>query len=689
MWGQFVLAFLVAGALLFVPGTVLARAARFSPLQCLGFGPVLSVAGYAVFCLAYERLGLHTNIATLGGGTLLVAVVMFAVARAAYRRRPVRTAGNAPFAGRSEWIPVVVAYCVVPLAACVVVFLKPMNGADSFMQAFDNIWHMGAIRGALGSGLLDPLGGMDYYSATEAALSPFDYGSFFYPEMWHVITVMVASVSGQSVPVAINAVNVAFSFVAMPFGVAALLIELFGADKRKVLLGSLGCVALESFPWGMLIYGPLYPNVSAFALVPATIALFLILLRNGPTGAGRRAVAAVFFVAGLLGCALVQPNAVFTVGVLVAPFCVWKASRLPFLLAWAKRRLVVWRILFGVAAVILICLAWVIMHNSSALSLVVSINWPIISSKKGTLLDIAFLGLMRNPLQIVAVVLIYAGIVQTIRHRKWLWLSFSYLLCCVLYFFCAGTDGFWDSFLTGFWYGDQYRIAGMVGLAGVPLFVLGLDWFLGVVARFVNRRCSSPIVQKWAIPAVSALVAMIIFFFPTVTVKKHDITGAFSYFSQRVEYLYNPLTFKHLSYEELQFAIEAEAIVGDAGLMANEPFDGSVYLFGGYDMPVYYKSVRGYGASDEKPSSALIRERLNEIAENEEVQQAVRDAGIRYVLQLDKGNVEKQPGRHNGYKEEQWEGIASINDDTPGFSVVLSRGDMRLYEIDSSYVAEI
>ena len=67
----------------------------------------------------------------------------------------------------------------------------------------------------------------------------------------------------------------------------------------------------------------------------------------------------------------------------------------------------------------------------------------------------------------------------------------------------------------------------------------------------------------------------------------------------------NPHAFRHLSWEEHEFAEEAQAIVGDTGLIANEPFDGSVYLFGPDGMPVYYKSLRGFGDDGESADSAL------------------------------------------------------------------------------------
>ena len=98
--------------------------------------------------------------------------------------------------------------------------------------------------------------------------------------------------------------------------------------------------------------------------------------------------------------------------------------------------------------------------------------------------------------------------------------------------------------------------------------------------------------------------------------------------------------------------------------------------------------MRGFGDENELPSSALIRERLNELASNEDVQEAVRESGAEYVLLLDQGNVEAQPKRDSKYREKQWVGLESITDDTPGFSVVLGDDDMRLYRIDDEYLGE-
>ena len=50
---------------------------------------------------------------------------------------------------------------------------------------------------------------------------------------------------------------------------------------------------------------------------------------------------------------------------------------------------------------------------------------------------------------------------------------------------------------------------------------------------------------------------------------------------------------------------------------------------------------------------------------------------------LDDGDSKDEPERFFiGYNENDWSGITSINENTPGFSLVLAKDDMKLYKID-------
>ena len=89
-----------------------------------------------------------------------------------------------------------------------------------------------------------------------------------------------------------------------------------------------------------------------------------------------------------------------------------------------------------------------------------------------------------------------------------------------------------------------------------------------------------------------------------------------------------------------------------------------------------------YGIVDgETEESRLIRKKLKDIDSDEQVRRAVRQANASYVLLL-KPDFKDIGMYYPNYNPEAWEGIDGINDQTPGFTVVLERDSMKLYRID-------
>ena len=154
--------------------------------------------------------------------------------------------------------------------------------------------------------------------------------------------------------------------------------------------------------------------------------------------------------------------------------------------------------------------------------------------------------------------------------------------------------------------------------------------------------------------------------------------------------------------------------------MINQPNDGSVFSYALDGLDVMYRRMRDYGGSGETDGSKLIRLHLDEITTNEEVRHAVEETGAEYVLQLDNPaytdyplgmqEVPADPGKQHfenkdvdpakpldlrdyrklhgqdtyylfSYVPDEWAGIDAVNDETPGFELVLREGDMRLYRI--------
>ena len=70
---------------------------------------------------------------------------------------------------------------------------------------------------------------------------------------------------------------------------------------------------------------------------------------------------------------------------------------------------------------------------------------------------------------------------------------------------------------------------------------------------------------------------------------------------------------------------------------------------------------------------------LDEIASNNDVKGAVDSVGAKYVLKLHQDP--KSNDDRNWWDPDEWIGLDSITDETPGFETVLSDGDMRLYRV--------
>lgn len=134
-----------------------------------------------------------------------------------------------------------------------------------------------------------------------------------------------------------------------------------------------------------------------------------------------------------------------------------------------------------------------------------------------------------------------------------------------------------------------------------------------------------------------------------------------------------------LDREEVAFIQEAAAMIGPDQAVINLPYDGSLIGYGLTGLKAYYLERYGYEGAHETSESALIRTELNEISNRSDVLAAVQSTGCRYVLLLkrDKDIV-------YNFDPSLWRGISDIDDTTPGFTPVLSEGDMRLYRIDAA-----
>ena len=135
-----------------------------------------------------------------------------------------------------------------------------------------------------------------------------------------------------------------------------------------------------------------------------------------------------------------------------------------------------------------------------------------------------------------------------------------------------------------------------------------------------------------------------------------------------------------LTGEEDAFVKKAVELIGEGALVINVPSDGSCWSYGVEGINTYFRrsSDNGRGGAEE---SKILRTQLRDISTSEEVQRLVNDLDARYVLMLDVQGSDHRTTTTIRYKEENWRGIETIDEQTPGFKLLLSEDDMRLYEI--------
>lgn len=712
MWGSFFASVVVGALFLYVPGGLLIRAFGISRIVAFVCAPFASIVAYEALSIIYPQVGVLCSWGSLVGPVLTAGVAASLVSCIVQRRRGVRPMSfglSAPRDGAASRLGArfdgvcLAWYIAVGLVIATAFFVQNIP-PDSFSQEFDNVHHLGVTKGYVDSGNWSPFASTLYAMQEDASINPLP-GSGFYPSAWNCLSALLVSALDVPVALAGNAVNYLFIAVVLPASTFLFMRAVFRKRPSVVPFGALCVLGGTAFPWLLLAYGPLYPNLISFCLLPAAAFCFVSLLAEG-VGAAERVASALLFAVGLAGFAFMQPNAVFSLGVLLAPFCVYRAGLAVGGLSAFGHHRALGTVLGGLVAAGLIAVAWYACFKAPFLQSVVSHEWPTFKTFKESFLDALLFGFDLRSMRVALTALVVLGGVFTLIKREYLWLSCSYALACALYMADTSLDGWVRHLLAGFWYTDSPRVAAFATLFAVPLTGMGL-WLAtrGVVfaGRSVvglvrgrarsKRERGAPTAETGAASLFAALVAASAFCWINYGVGAVDRelppqrgfpSGSLV---DMVGYSYNDVAPAIYDEEEKAFVGEVRKAVPSDSLILNVPDDGSAFAYAVDDLRVYYRYLRTYGEDDETEESRLIRTELDDIASNDEVREAVRAVGGEYVLLLDQGPEDPSLPRRYLFTYEggrNWSGILGIADGTPGFEVVLAEGDMRLYRITAT-----
>ena len=676
---QFCLAFLICLVVATVPGWLTLGMLGLKADLIVPCASAVSICFYVVSGVALDLLGISGWPALLCTA-LCLSLVVGSVLKVLLRRA-------APLTGlfyhheRHQLLELCIGIVFSLIVICFI-FIRPMDGLDSFVQFDDNVTHLGLVTSMVNGGSFSIFSTTSYPSSLPTAQIPI-HNAGFYPNGWHILVALSSALSGATSPVAENAVNVALVAVVFPAGCSALLMRLFPNRRGIGIAAGAVCLASAAFPLRMLtVHGP-FPNVAAFCLIPSVCTLFISAFpysKDGPRLRGRYVPA---FLLAAIGGAATHPNMVFSCVLLLTPYLVCRV--IPRIAASSKRaRTPHLTTLLQVAVCFLIIVVWVALQRTSVFSSVVNFIWESTREPLDALASVVNAGFFLDIPQYLLALLIALGFGRCVRERQHAWLAVSYTLVALVFSLGLALDFETRKLFTGYWYNDPERTSALLAIAAVPLSALGLQWAASLVARTFGSLLQRP----EFVPAATGVLAVVLaipFAQVNYSIEKPLIAdvveSAFSFAEGQVAGTYNFTDVNIYTQEERDFVQRARELIPDGALVLNFPFDGSVFSYASESMNVYYKSCRPSG---ETADSELIRTRLNRIASDADVLEAVRNTGARYVLVLDYFFFVTENYEIYTYlgtcKDGMWDGFL-IDENTPGFTCVLSEGSLALYEI--------
>lgn len=672
MWIDFVLAYLFGTLIIYLPGFFLLRTLNFTPSFSVLLSPIASIGVFITLTILYGFLAIPCSpVSVFIFPTLSFVILSF------LSRRKGKDALSISFSFSKIELCILLLYIAIGILLCTIFFVKPLDGPNSFSNGYDNITHLNLVRSFLESGTWSTLTTSNYLS-TE--ISPMESFGNFYPSGWHHLVALTAQSLNVSIPLSANAINAVLISIVYPSSIFFLLYSLFKKDHLLIICGSIIALGFTAFPWSFFFRGPLYSNLISFCLMPLVLAAFVLFIQHNILKSNPLRFATIAIIS-VVALAATQTNTLFSCLIFITSFLASYLYNNPFF----TNRIPNKRILGPVFVITLATIVWATCLNLPFLQSVVTFNWKNDLSTTNALFTLGSLALSASVPQIVLAILVPVGVIFLVS-KKTVWLLFPALFMAIAYLECrCGSDPL-KHLLAGFWYTDSYRLAGNLAIFLIPIAASGLRTAISLI-KTVLDNCFNDlqlITHNFTVAAIVLFVFICINYFPNYTYPKTDqkVTTAFGFVYQEITKDFSTKIEQPYNIQEQEFIEKVLKITQKDSLIINQPNDGSIFAYGINGINTYYRLIILPNETDE---SKTVRTELNTYTENKEVWQAVKATGAKYVLLLDKdAKWADMPkiSKSKSAQPENWIGIDSIDDSTPGFKVILAEDDMRLYEIE-------
>jgi len=653
---------LVCVGLFLAPGLVVTYLGGLRGITAWATAPLVTVAVVAAVALVGGWFDFRFGVWSVAAGTVITAGLSAGLSLL-LRARGVERPPRDP---RSYSLAVVIG-AVAAAVIGAVTFLSGIRRPDAISQSWDSVYHYNAIRYIEQTGKASPL--------TIGTLGQPGAKARFYPDAWHAMAALFGELTGASVPVAATVTCLVIAVLVWPLGCLLLARHLFGAAGSRAIAAVVVTGMLSSlfgaFPWMLTgAYGLLWPNALGMAMAPAGVALGLSILRisDGDTFGARRWF---FGIAGAWAIAIAHPNSALSVAVI----CVF-----PLLLAIAPyvasqyRRHTLRTTLVLLGFVVLAVLFVAFASRLPPVRHVESVSWRPFESPPDAVVSALSNSTNRQVPELLLATFLIIGMVACFVWRQRRWLVWAELVIVALYVAAAASGSQFARLFTGLWYDDSYRIAAILPIVAIPLTTTGVI-AVGEWLQQAMRRAASAA----AIPARPALALAVPVALGAVATAATAVQSV-PHNVQTVGLQFNTSGDEKLvNSSKIQFLQSVARLVPASSLVADDPFDGTAYLFALSGTRVLFPQLFPNNQSDD-PS--YLARNLVRLGQDQRACDLVRRYAIGYMVVAPE-DFFLNPNTPDARADLPWYAGVAYPGANSGFRLIASAagGQLSLYKI--------
>ncbi|HWE88449.1 MAG TPA: DUF6541 family protein [Pseudonocardiaceae bacterium] len=535
----------VCVAWLLIPGLLVGYGIGLRGVAAWAVAPIVTIAAVATLAAVAGMLRVPWSAPLAMLGCLIIAAVVAAVTFLIRHRAPARTADPRP-------VTLAAALGLAPaLLLGTVTVIRGFGRPDALSETFDAVFHYNAVRFILDS--------RDASSLTIGSLGTPGLAGSFYPAAWHDFVSLIVLTTGSTIPAAANIFSAVVGILVWPLACLLLVRQVIGPSPAAMAVTGVLSLAFGAFPWGLLSFGVLWPNLLGMAIAPAGLAVVLSvcgLAKDDAIGRGR---AWLLLPVTLVAAGFAHPNVVFSLVAL---------SVVPVGIALARRAR---RGPRGVAEAVIAALVfaggWWWAATTPAFAAVRNFYWAPIATPAHAVGQVLVNGTNGYSALWVLSGLVLMGAALCVRYGRCRPLVAGLVISGALYVLTAAHNRPWTRAITGYWYNDSHRLAAMIPIVAVPLAVAAVVFLARSLANRLPRWGSPPGVAAVLVVALLAVTA-------GLYVPSHVSVLAGHY----TQPLSNPDSRLVDARERAFFARVHDAVPADS-VVADNPWDGSVLLW--------------------------------------------------------------------------------------------------------------